>query len=37
MTEEHPLALLKNKEPEGLGCFIDRYTPYVSAVIWYIV
>lgn len=37
MTEERALALLKNKEPEGLGYFIDRYTPYVSAVIWNIV
>lgn len=34
MTEQRALALLQNKEPEGLGWFIDRYTPYVSAVIW---
>lgn len=37
MTEEVALALLKNKETQGLGYFIDRYTPYVSAVIWNIV
>ena len=37
MTEEAALILLKNKEPEGLCYFIDRYTPYVSAVIWNIV
>lgn len=34
MTEQNALTLLKNKDPRGLGWFIDRYTPYVSAVIW---
>lgn len=37
MTEERALALLKDKETRGLSYFIDRYTPYVSAVIWNIV
>ena len=33
MTEEHALLLLKNKDPVGLDYFIQKYTPYVSAVI----
>ena len=33
MTEEHALLLLKNKDPAGLDYFIQKYTPYVSAVI----
>ena len=37
MTEEKALALLKNRDPEGLDWFIRRYTPYVSTVIWNII
>lgn len=32
MTEEHALLLLKNKDPVGLDYFIQKYTPYVSAM-----
>ncbi len=37
MTEEHALALLHDKDPVGLSWFIERYTPYVSTVIWNII
>lgn len=37
MTEEHAFALLRKKDPVGLSWFIDRYTPYVSTVIWNII
>ena len=37
MTEEKALALLKDRNPEGLEWFIRRYTPYVSTVIWNII
>ena len=37
MTEEKALALLKDRDPEGLDWLIRRYTPYVSTVIWNII
>lgn len=37
MTEERALTLLKKRDPAGLAYFIDRYTPYVSTVIWNVI
>ena len=37
MTEKHALALLREDRPGGLEWFIDRYTPYVSAIAWNIL
>lgn len=33
LTEKHALTLLRADRPGGLEWFIDRYTPYVSAVV----
>lgn len=37
MTEERALARLKKKDPAALSFFIERYTPYVSTVVWNIL
>jgi RNA polymerase sigma-70 factor (ECF subfamily) len=37
MTEQKALTLLKKRDPAGLAYFIDRYTPYVSTVVWNIL
>ena len=34
MTEKRALALLREDAPGGLDWFIDRYTAYVSAIVW---
>ncbi len=37
MTEQRALTLLEKRDPNALAYFIDRYTPYVSTVIWNII
>lgn len=37
MTEEEALALIAQNDSEGLAWFIQRYTPYVSAIVWNIL
>lgn len=34
MTELHILQKMKNHDPTGLEALMNRYTPYVSAVVW---
>ena len=37
MTEREALRKLKRGDPEALGWFIDRYTPYVTTVIYNVI
>lgn len=34
MREEKALRKMRNNEPDGLEYLMDRYIPYVSAVVW---
>ncbi|MBQ7344915.1 MAG: RNA polymerase sigma factor [Oscillospiraceae bacterium] len=37
MKEEKAIKKIREKDPEGLRALMDRYIPYVSAVVWNIL
>lgn len=37
MREDKAISLLQNKDPDGLSALMDRYIPYVSAIVWNIL
>lgn len=37
MREEKAIQKVKNRDPDGLQALMDRYIPYVSAVVWNIL
>lgn len=37
MTDERILEKIRKRDPDGLGRLMDRYLPYVSAVVWNIL
>ncbi|MBQ7415451.1 MAG: sigma-70 family RNA polymerase sigma factor [Oscillospiraceae bacterium] len=37
MREEKAIRLMRNKDPDGLKALMDRYIPYVSAIVWSIL
>lgn len=37
MREEKAIELIRNKDPDGLSVLMNRYIPYVSAIVWNIL
>lgn len=37
MREEKAIVLIQKKDPDGLSSLMDRYIPYVSAIVWNIL
>ena len=37
MTEEIILRKMRSRDPEGLEQLMERYIPYVSAIVWNIL
>lgn len=37
MREEKAIELIRNKDPDGLKFLMDRYIPYISAIVWNIL
>ena len=37
MRDENAITKMRNKDPDGLRALMDRYIPYVSAIVWNIL